>query len=629
MILDIIVKSIDFIANTYVGEDNLTRAIEPETAYLLGKTDGSGEHDRYVTDQHNIISKASGGSEEVAGSTPLVEITYAELSVLKDIYQLVPGQQYRITDYVCTTNTDSYWYQSAQNKFDIIVTADSVNSLNENARAIKNNLDSYFPESTNFATWELKYTIDNNITKYTWADDVNGKGVIYWMKDDKGNELYYDFKSIQFVRHKIIGLDNANVGTHFLNRYFGLPSSIGMQGNFIIDELDFIFAYTFCNPNDNSFSDSSLLEVDFFNTGFGVTSNKVGYTLYQNAEGFELGNNVFFTHNMNLNTIGYNAYNNTIANSMSSNIIGDYMNNNTINDGFTNNNIGINFISNIILDYFFSNTVGDAMRNNNIGSDANSNIIGNDMRSNIIGDSMNSNTIGNNFNSNNIGNSMYSNTIWHTISYNTIGNDMRSNIIGDSMNSNTIGNDMRSNIIGDSMDSNTIGDNMGYNTIGDNMYNNNIGDSMNSNTIGNTMRTNVIGYNMVSNTIGNGMVSNTIGNSMVSNTIGNDMLDNTIGDYTQSNIIGDDVSYTDLGGGLTNITTDGLGITVKIDNGVKGGSINNSAYIRLNIQAQFVNFPTTPRVVTISQSATVATYIFESKVSAETKESFNYILPIF
>ena len=67
MILDVIAKSIDIVAKTYKDEDNLTKNIQPETAYLVGKKDGSGEHERYVTDKNKNISKASGGNQGGAG----------------------------------------------------------------------------------------------------------------------------------------------------------------------------------------------------------------------------------------------------------------------------------------------------------------------------------------------------------------------------------------------------------------------------------------------------------------------------------------------------------------------------------------------------------------------------------
>ena len=52
----------------------------------------------------------------------------------------------------------------------------------------------------NVPAWKLKYSLDNDITKYAWADETNGKGVIYWLKDEHNNECHYDFKNIQFKR---------------------------------------------------------------------------------------------------------------------------------------------------------------------------------------------------------------------------------------------------------------------------------------------------------------------------------------------------------------------------------------------------------------------------------------------
>jgi hypothetical protein len=52
----------------------------------------------------------------------------------------------------------------------------------------------------NIPAWELKYCFDNDINRFAWADPSEGKGVIYYMKDEHGNECPYDFKNIQFLR---------------------------------------------------------------------------------------------------------------------------------------------------------------------------------------------------------------------------------------------------------------------------------------------------------------------------------------------------------------------------------------------------------------------------------------------
>lgn len=125
----------------------------------------------------------------------LVKVTYQELVESRDNSLLVPGQQYRITDY--TTTTKQTYTQSAKHQFDIIVIADSENTINENARAIQHENDDYFTNS-NLSAWELKYTLNNDSSRFSWADTENGTGVIYYMKDEFNNECGYDFKNIQY-----------------------------------------------------------------------------------------------------------------------------------------------------------------------------------------------------------------------------------------------------------------------------------------------------------------------------------------------------------------------------------------------------------------------------------------------
>ena len=148
-------------------------------------------------DISNGVISATGGGGSV---DMMIEVTYAELKALRDNKQLVPGQQYRITDYVTTTaqvNT-----QSAGHQFDIIVVADSEDKLNENARAIQHSGDTYFANSK-LESWELKYCLDNDTNRFSWAQAPGGTGVIYHMKDEWNNECPYDFKNIQFKRWEV------------------------------------------------------------------------------------------------------------------------------------------------------------------------------------------------------------------------------------------------------------------------------------------------------------------------------------------------------------------------------------------------------------------------------------------
>ena len=127
----------------------------------------------------------------------LKNITWYELMQLCNNSQLTPGGKYRITDYVTTTSKINT--ESAGHQFDLIVEALSENVLSENAKACLHDGDDYFTNyRVNIGAWEIKYSLynDNNF-RFDWADTINGKGVIYYMKDEWGNEAPYDFKNIK------------------------------------------------------------------------------------------------------------------------------------------------------------------------------------------------------------------------------------------------------------------------------------------------------------------------------------------------------------------------------------------------------------------------------------------------
>ena len=44
------------------------------------------------------------------------------------------------------------------------------------------------------------YCLDNDTTRFLWADATNGKGVVYRLIDEFNNDIKYDFKNILFQR---------------------------------------------------------------------------------------------------------------------------------------------------------------------------------------------------------------------------------------------------------------------------------------------------------------------------------------------------------------------------------------------------------------------------------------------
>lgn len=144
-----------------------------------------------------INCKDSGGGGGAADLS--VSITHSELKALREGGNLAPGTWYRITDYQTTIpHNFTADVHSAGHLFDVIVRADDDSHLNENAYAAHHEGDEHFA-GCKLEAWELKYCIDNDTDRFQLAH-AGGKGVIYWMKDEFGNECPYDFKNIMFSR---------------------------------------------------------------------------------------------------------------------------------------------------------------------------------------------------------------------------------------------------------------------------------------------------------------------------------------------------------------------------------------------------------------------------------------------
>jgi len=408
-----------------------------------------------------------------------VSITYSELKALRDAGNLVPGRQYRITDYHCTTTQADT--MSADHQFDIIVVADTNSVLNENARACLHEGDTYFANS-NLEKWVLKYNIDNNanwgkkggktlnytndnlgnftatvlnendstfagypikcitnieglnVTLFVQNDnsdaehyyidlsevgigivdenifgelqfvsssvDVPGSGVITYLKDEKENECFYDFKNILFKRWKITECEKSS-------SLVGFYSCKNIE-EITVDEEDFVWCYTFNKWDaDNDCyveGDSSLLSMVF--------SNKLGYMSF------------------NIVLFGNICYNNIFGNSCSENTFGNYCS---------------------------SNTFGNVCLSNTFGNYCSSNTFGNDCSFNTFGNDCSFNTFGNYCGSNTFGNICYNNIFGNSCSENTFGNSCSSNTFGNVCLSNTFENYCYSNTFGNYCSSNTFG----------------------------------------------------------------------------------------------------------------------------------------------------------------------------
>lgn len=156
----------------YTAGNGILITEDPENSRFI--ISASIDNDTIIfNDQGQLCAPGSGG-----GIAELMEnITWENLKQLRDNNSLVPGKQYRIIDYECTTTQE--YTKSAKHQFDIIVTADSTNVLNENARAGKHDLIGGNIEITYIYKGDDTYNITdiyvysgvsiiNNIDYYTW-----------------------------------------------------------------------------------------------------------------------------------------------------------------------------------------------------------------------------------------------------------------------------------------------------------------------------------------------------------------------------------------------------------------------------------------------------------------------------
>ena len=346
-----------------------------------------GTNDLYIRDQDaqthigntNIHVTAEVKAAWNGKISALVSKTYSQLKAMRDGSTLVAGQWYRITDYVTTTSLSGT--QSAGCPFDILVRADDTDKLNENAYAVKHSGNTYFANS-NLSAWKLKYCIDNNTNRFTWADTTNGKGVIYYMKDEFGNECHYDFKNIQFR----VGA-KAKAGTVAGVYYFTFSVVTGTNDSRVTDHSlhgDYCYcnkigvAYTnkktlnlnvFRNTGDDSECHGNILGLKCTNNTFGdgCTCNMfVGYCSI-NDFGAECYCN-YFTYGCNRNVLGNSCFNNTFGDSCSNNTLMDNCNNNIFGNSCLYNIFGSNCRGNILGNNCDNNTLGDYCNNNTFGN---------------------------------------------------------------------------------------------------------------------------------------------------------------------------------------------------------------------------------------------------------------------
>ena len=401
----------------------------------------------------------------------MTEINYASLKSLRDNSKLIPGMQYRITDYRTTTIQE--YTQSAGHQFDIIVTADSNNKLNEVARAIQHDGDTYFSKSK-LEAWKIWYRLDNDITHFAWADATNGKGVIYRMIDEWNNDCPYDFKNIQFKRYKITKANQSDlVGTYLGLDESSNPGSINVDNN--DSKMFYTFSYIDASQELTEYEGKVLEDASIIgntlasdvNSPYGVLNNSIKPVINASSEGsdiidvvstetIQILNNIVFLTNIGDDNVYYGCSNNSFGDSCYSNSFGNDCSNNSFGNSCYSNSFGNDCYSNSFGDSCYSNSFGNDCGSNSFGNDCPNNSFGDSCYSNSFGDSCYSNSFGNNYYSNSFGNSCYSNSFGNNCSNNSFGNGCSNNSFGDNCYSNSFGNDCKYNKLNDYYTNNTF-----------------------------------------------------------------------------------------------------------------------------------------------------------------------------
>lgn len=428
-----------------------------------------------ITIEDNVISAVGGGG----GDSLCVNILYDDLKDLRDNGNLVPGQQYRITDYTLVVDSDitigsvtRTVYRSAGHQFDIIVTADSESVLNENARAALHDGDTYFADC-DLSAWKLKYTIDNDKSRIQNIS-ANGKGLIYYMEDESGNAFPYDFKNIQFRRYKVTANSDIYHTNQYVGQYVGLYSyyeDYKWPNTCTFDDNDYIWCYTasYVDSSYTTVQDTTVEPSRLF------IDNRVEakWNWYQNF------NDIVFiqVEGQNQSNQG-NRFNNFTTSCITS--IGTFVRNTFDGLGY--------FTS---LTNFISNSFGEQASSLTFGT-SNSNIsFLNSCAHNYFGDNIHNISFGN------------------ACSYNVLKDNCNRISIGDNSNSNqfetsvvicSFENGCSSNIVGVSSYDIHLGDENTGNTFGSNNYRIDFSQRCHTNTLGNSCENIMLSSNCNNNT---------------------------------------------------------------------------------------------------------------------------------
>lgn len=432
--------------------------------------------------EHQDISHLA-TKQEVEDIFPMKMVTYADLVAMRDEGRLVPGQQYRIIDFVTTVDqTDA---KSAGHQFDVIVTADGPSVLNEKARAAISEGDTYFTEAgANLKAWQLWYCLDNDKSRFEWADATNGKGVIYRMIDEWQNDVPYDFKNVVYVNTEedyaqyTFGVDRVSAADWETAEDESHTSGSTAEYNRIlpyghIQKLNAILLLGECSANTFEWGCHDIcLGWESYRNSFGETCQRIHALdgiIYDNK--FDTGcSDITLGGESRDNVFGFDCNNMQLG----------YIERCSFGKECSEISSGNACYDNMIGDRCNRISLGDKSSNNSFGKDCSNIRLGNACNNNMIGDRCYDTEFGDNSNHNAIGAASWV-VFGIGCCYNKTGNECTTISLGDNCVQNTIGNKSHDITMAEGSISNTIGNNCyeitmcseGFenNIIGDGCYN--------------------------------------------------------------------------------------------------------------------------------------------------------------
>lgn len=250
-------------------------------------------------------------------------------------------------------------------------------------------------ENYNFNPFELSVQFKSEEVK-------NGKGVIYRMIDEFGNDCPYDFKNIMFKNP--------------------------------LDTTDENYYFTFSDTSDGEIKDATISQIEKGVPGK-CSNNVIGYYLSVSGDmcvyPYDIPKNIFKNGDFYFvnNTLGNNCYNNLF--------VSYYCLNNTFGNGCYHNTFDGTCVGNTLGNNCYDNKFNNA-RYNTLGDNCYSNkLVGGEY--NTLGDYCGLNVF-NTFSADNIlGNYCQGNTFGVACGYNTFGSTCSYNMLGSYFSDNTFG----------------------------------------------------------------------------------------------------------------------------------------------------------------------------------------------